>query len=213
MRGRGKGSQFERDLCRLLSLWWTAGEREDVFWRTSQSGGRSTTRAKKGKKTFGQCGDIQATDPIGRPLLEVVTIEAKKGYNKETAFNALDKPKRFGKTVQCGWEQFVEQAEREAREAGTDNWLVIHKRDSREAIVYMPERFFRFHQTALDRAVPSLWLRAEGGRSFFAMTLTQFTALISPERVRAQVAESNVVRIFKRVSPVQVRKRGAATSS
>ncbi|MBM3120244.1 MAG: hypothetical protein FJ006_12010, partial [Chloroflexi bacterium] len=58
-----KGASFERDISRQLSLWWTHGERDDVFWRSSMSGGRATVRAKKGQKTAYQNGDITATDP------------------------------------------------------------------------------------------------------------------------------------------------------
>jgi len=40
-----KGGEFERDISRFLSRWWTYGERDDVFWRTSASGARATTRS------------------------------------------------------------------------------------------------------------------------------------------------------------------------
>ncbi len=59
-----KGSNFEREICKLLSLWWTNDKRDDIFWRTSGSGARATTRSKTKQKTFGQYGDVQATDPI-----------------------------------------------------------------------------------------------------------------------------------------------------
>src|SRR3954464_11883516 len=89
----GKGASFERDLCKRLSLWWTDGERDDVFWRTSQSGGRATSRTKKGKKTKNSYGDICAVDPIGQPLLDLITFEVKRGYNKDSFTDLLDKPK------------------------------------------------------------------------------------------------------------------------
>jgi len=40
--GKAKGASFERDICRRLSLWVSAGKQEDVFWRSAMSGGRST---------------------------------------------------------------------------------------------------------------------------------------------------------------------------
>src|SRR5262245_2386383 len=49
-----KGSKFERDLCRQLSLWWSDGKRDDVFWRASQSGGRAKFRGRRGLQTHGQ---------------------------------------------------------------------------------------------------------------------------------------------------------------
>ena len=75
-----KGGDFEREVSRLLSLWWTEGARDDVFWRTSASGGRATSRAQAFKRTRYEYGDITFTDPIGKPLLDVTVIEAKRGY-------------------------------------------------------------------------------------------------------------------------------------
>lgn len=128
-----KGPQFERDMARALSLWWTSGKRDDVFWRTSQSGGRATQRRKGGRLTFGQSGDTSATDPIGRPLLDLVTIEFKRGYNTQTLMGALD-----GGKARSVWEGWVHQARRQAEAAGSPWWLLIHKRDRRRALIFLP---------------------------------------------------------------------------
>lgn len=128
-----KGSQFERNTCRQLSLWWTNGERDDVFWRSAGSGAMAKTRSKSGKGTFGQYGDVQATDPVGQPLLDAFTIELKRGYNRFTIQDLLDKS---GKAQQQ-YEKFFEQVMQDAENAGTDNWLLIVKRDRRDALVFM----------------------------------------------------------------------------
>ncbi len=77
-----KGSAFERQVCKQLSLWWTDWERDDIYWRTSQSGGRATSRTKAGKTTAGQYGDITCVDPdgVGSELTKLFSIELKKGY-------------------------------------------------------------------------------------------------------------------------------------
>jgi hypothetical protein len=49
--GKQKGSQFERDVCRELSLWVSHGKQEDVYWRSAMSGGRSTVAALKGARS------------------------------------------------------------------------------------------------------------------------------------------------------------------
>lgn len=74
---RHKGGAFEREMAVAFSLWWTDGERDDVFWRTQGSGGRATNRAKQGKKTKFQYGDMTFTDPIGKPLIEYASFEFK----------------------------------------------------------------------------------------------------------------------------------------
>ena len=130
-----KGSEFERELCRTLSLWWTDGHRDDVFWRSQNSGGRATTRRQKGKNTSGQYGDIAATDPVSVPLLEYITFEMKRGYPKAIAQAVLDAPEG---AVSGLLEGFFEQAETAAKNANTPFWAVIHRRDRRDAILWMP---------------------------------------------------------------------------
>lgn len=134
-----KGSAFERAFCKELSLWWTGGERDDVFWRSSNSGGRAKVRGRAGKNTAGQHGDISATDPIGEPLTKLLTIELKRGYSKFTVADMLDKPKNAATQK---WEEWYNQVTESAAQAGSFAWLLIQKRDHRDALVFMPIRLF-----------------------------------------------------------------------
>jgi hypothetical protein len=63
--GKGKGSGFEREICKALSLWATKGMRDDVFWRSSLSGGRATVGRKTGKEMAHVAGDLCAVRPEG----------------------------------------------------------------------------------------------------------------------------------------------------
>jgi len=139
-KGHGKGSKFEREICKILSLWWTKGKREDVFWRSTTSGARATVRNRKGQSTFGQYGDIQATDPIGQPLLDVCTIEAKRGYSSDTIAHLLDALP--GNKLQV-YEKFIQQAKADHKKAGSMFWMLIVKRDRREPLVYIPIQFYK----------------------------------------------------------------------
>jgi hypothetical protein len=78
--GKNKGSAFEREVCVILSEWMTAGERKDLFWRSSMSGGRATVHLRKGQ-TLKQCGDICAIDPEGMPFTDRYFIECKHVKN------------------------------------------------------------------------------------------------------------------------------------
>ncbi|KKM80352.1 hypothetical protein LCGC14_1340700 [marine sediment metagenome] len=71
----GKGENFERDQCRFLSLWWTEGKHNDVFWRSRV---RATRRSPDAKH---QLGDIKADSPEGEGLMAVFNIELKTGYS------------------------------------------------------------------------------------------------------------------------------------
>ena len=129
-----KGSAFERVVCKQLSLWWSDGTNDSIFWRTSGSGARAKTRSKTGKKTFGQYGDVQATDPIGQPLIDWVTIEIKKGYSKNTFQDLVDAMP----TQKPVFGQFIDQARTDHANAESVWWMLISKRDQREALVTMP---------------------------------------------------------------------------
>lgn len=149
---RGKGSKFERDLCRKLSQWWLGDEDADVvFWRTSQSGGRATERRKKGKKTAaGHHGDISSIDPRSRAFTGLITPEAKRGINKASPCTLLDRTKKQRPTA---FEEFLHQAISASENAGTPYWCLIHKRDSREEVIYIP---YGLYATLRNRCGPHI---------------------------------------------------------
>jgi hypothetical protein len=78
-----KGSSFERDISVKLSLWFSEGKRDDIFYRSQSSGARATQRYKSKKTTEGQHGDIAATCSEGEPLIKKWNIELKSGYSKK----------------------------------------------------------------------------------------------------------------------------------
>lgn len=58
-RGARKGAGFEREVCKALSRWVSGGKAEDLFWRSSMSGGRATVARQRGG-VVRQAGDIVA---------------------------------------------------------------------------------------------------------------------------------------------------------
>jgi len=74
---KNKGSSFERYISKKLSLWLTNQERDDCFWRTSNSGGRFTERNKKNKITENQEGDIGSTSTKTSFFTNIFHIECK----------------------------------------------------------------------------------------------------------------------------------------
>jgi hypothetical protein len=77
MNSKAKGGKFERDICKALSHWVSNHKRDDLFWRSAMSGGRSTVAAKSGKKLNAQCGDITSVDPMGNSLTDWCYFECK----------------------------------------------------------------------------------------------------------------------------------------
>lgn len=87
VNGKQKGSSYEREICKALSLWTTDGASVDVYWRSSMSGGRATVA--KGKVR--QAGDITAVAPEGHILTDQFYLELK--HYKELGLDCLIKGK------------------------------------------------------------------------------------------------------------------------
>jgi hypothetical protein len=132
-----KGSQNERDLCRQFSLWWSEGlginpPRNDIFWRTAGSGARARVRTDTGQNVFRGYGDMMAEDPIGQPLIDRCTFEFKKGYPELSIDSCIDSKQKLPKLI-----QFLQEVEKDARDAGNYPTLVIH-RNRKKSIIGIP---------------------------------------------------------------------------
>lgn len=197
-KAKGKGSAFEREICKKLSLWWTDGGRDDVFWRTASSGGRATARGRK--STFGQHGDVQATDPIGQPLMDLCTIEIKRGYSKSTLSDLLDRvPKKEDSKSQ--YQEFIEQAITDCeRRSGKGEWILLVKRDYKEVVLFTSYPLisallsYRWDGQKIWRhdLFPSMTLRMKilnKNRYIFICTLDWFLEAVKVKYVKKVVKE------------------------
>lgn len=81
MNSKAKGNSFERQISKDLSLWWSDGEKDDLFWRTQNSGGRFTIRMKDGLQTTGQSSDITSTNSESELFTKKFSIECKNYKN------------------------------------------------------------------------------------------------------------------------------------
>lgn len=152
-------------------------------------------RMRRGKATYGQHGDVAATDPVGDPLLKLCAIEIKRGYSRRTFADMLDQPAHAKKHE---WEAFVHQAQRSASAMGSMGWLLITRRDKRECLVFMPTDLFNGMRRCFGfrRPVPFVQMRVNGKGgtdelNVCGTTLTAFCSTITPGMVLAFV-EPNV---------------------
>jgi len=174
-----KGSSYEREISKRLSKWWTNGERDDVFWRSQQSGGRATQRAKKGKTTKNQEGDIQAMDPIGQPLIDKVSIELKCGY-PNFGIDQIIQSKRKNFLLL----DFIEQCKRESEPTNRDFWLIVKQDFKKEIVIYNR----RFHSFLLSinvkfKTYVHFFINDE---HYFCTELEKFLELVHPEAIRSK---------------------------
>lgn len=143
-----KGSAFEREIAYALSHWWSGGESETVFWRTHGSGARATSRAKRGRTTAGQYGDICASEPEGNSLLKLFTFSLKTGYARETLQDLVDDPMNPASRASA-WPVWIHEARECSEQARVPYWAVISKRVRRDPIIVLPKCFR--HDMALPR--------------------------------------------------------------
>jgi hypothetical protein len=143
-----KGSSFEREVAKQLSLWWSGGERDDLIWRTAMSGGRATVRHRQGKRTAGQAGDLTATDDQALPLFKLVAFELKRGYAQCTLSSLMDRSDSI-KPVEM--ERWIVQAKRSAKMGDCKYWMIIHKRNNKQTLAVFPRALLNYLQ---NRSVP-----------------------------------------------------------
>ena len=126
-----KGARWEREFARMLSVWWTKGLRNDVFWRVGGSGARSTQLAKKGQQ-IPVVGDIMAVDEIGFPFASKVVVELKTGYGDLRVADLLNT-----KSLLYGWlEKLAKEALRVERQ-----FMLVH-RYRRNTIMFLGDDDF-----------------------------------------------------------------------
>jgi len=145
VNGKNKGNTHERLVASQLSLWWTDGRQDDIFFRSASSGGRATQRAKKGQTTANAAGDLAAMTKEGQEFLDFITVEIKRGYNTISVADLYEK-------VSGGFWDFIDQAKKAASIAGTPYWMVIHKRDRRDAVIVMPAAALHIYSSLDIRA-------------------------------------------------------------
>lgn len=188
-----KGSAYEREICKRLSAWWTSNESEDsIFWRTSNSGGRATTRSKKNKKTKGSHGDVGAIDPVGSLLISTFTIEIKRGYSQYTIVDILDKPLNYSDQMYDVWFKKVLE---DQKQAGSPYWILISRRDRRIPLVFFP-----WDLTEDLEDVGCSTLRTKGRYASFYFYLT-----VGEKKMKQWVSCVPLERFLKCVTPEHIK--------
>jgi hypothetical protein len=190
----GKGGSAEREISVLLSLWWTNGERDDVFYRTNASGARFTNRKKSGKDTAGQGGDICAQDPIGKPLEDAWSIECKSGYGGKRKVKVEGK---VVKKIQKRWDVIDLLDSKQKETAIEEMWgqctrdalltnrkpVLIFRRNQREFCIAIEHPYFLALQNFFNTPAHNYILVNARGILINIMTLEDFFSWIPDIRI------------------------------
>lgn len=89
MTKKGKGSSFERDICKYLTVWNGGDPKKPHFWRQPLSGGLCTIHGDENMS-----GDIRSISPESKYFSDKFSIECKCGYDSVS----LDKHLKHNKT-------------------------------------------------------------------------------------------------------------------
>lgn len=167
----GKGADWERDVCKLLSKWIQGKTTPYLFWRGRGSGGTYTRNDLVGDSF---AGDIYPVMEEGKFLTKQVVLECKNGY--PTA--SIDKHLKYGKDdkILSFWQQVIQDSEKTNKlpiliykKKGQSPWLGINK------ILF--EKFYKY---LLDiRFVHMKWDNDIDDLYFFDMN--EFFEIITPE--------------------------------
>lgn len=104
MGAKGKGSAWERDICKYLSKWIQKTEKPYLFWRQPLSGGLATINELNKDLS----GDIRSISPDSEwwPF----SVEAKTGYPKTSFWQHFKNIKNFN--IKDFWIQCLNDAKK-----------------------------------------------------------------------------------------------------
>ena len=118
MANSGKGSDFEREICKYLSKWIQGTEKPYIFWRGRGSGAMFTLDENAGDDF---AGDIYLIRPEGKFFADTWATECKNGYPKTSIDYHLKNNKSDG--IKDFWTQCCESATKTNR-----NPLLIYRK-------------------------------------------------------------------------------------
>lgn len=128
--GKSKGSNYEREIAKKLSLWLTNGKRNDTIWRTSNSGGMATVT-----NSDTQCGDLHSVREESKAFFDVFSLELKN--YKELDFFQLFKTGKTPFIIETWWKQALNDATR----ANKEPILIIKINRKPELIIFDAYKF------------------------------------------------------------------------
>ena len=149
VNGKQKGSGFERECCKELSLWITDGKMEDCLWRSAMSGGRATVARRKGQMVR-QSGDICAVSPEGHILTDKWFIECKN-YRRLQLDQFLVKGTGDLATF---WKKACEEAARDSK----DPMLIAKQNSWPTLIIGRPNHLSHWAQPLIRHELFEIWL-------------------------------------------------------
>lgn len=170
---KAKGSKFEIDICRRLSKWIQGEERPELFWRSSQSGGRATIARRKGQKTKVD-GDIMAIDSKGEFFTNLFFIENKSYRMINLTFFHEGKGE-----VTKWWTKLLQQSS-EAKKLP----LLIYKANGTKNYLVLEYQEKVFEELSLDVLSSQIVIKKNPNPKIYIFLLEEFLTKVSANEVK-----------------------------
>lgn len=149
MSKHSKGANWEREIAKMISSWWSRSGDDDLLWRTHASGARATSRKKRGKKTRGQIGDLCAVDTRAAKLIKCCPISLKRGYMSMSIQDVMDIEERAKTKEFEGW---IKECIVHQRDSDAVGWFLLFRKDRRKTLIFMPsDLVWRFNYKTRHR--------------------------------------------------------------
>lgn len=127
-----KGSEFEREICKFLTVWNNGDPKKPHFWRQLASGAMFTINDDENLS-----GDIRSIRPEGNFLTDIFSIECKNGYPK----TSIDYHLKYNKSD--GIKEFWEQCCEAASKTNRNPLLIYRKKGIKPIYVGIDEYVFK----------------------------------------------------------------------
>jgi len=182
---KSKGSGYERDIAKKLSLWWSEGKSDCCIWRSASSGSVATQRAKQDKESKNFYGDLSPTDELAQDLFSYFVAELKRGYNKSNLLDVIDSDN------ECEFLKLWNQVIRDSILANR-NPLLILKRDRKHDVIFLLKMDFnKFIEWCGYPSTKTISIHLENC-DIIGLQLDSFLNWISPSIIRRMANEKEL---------------------
>lgn len=170
MSGKGKGSAWERDVCKHLSKWVQGTEKPYLFWRQPLSGGLATISELNRDLS----GDIRSISPKSEwwPF----SVECKNGYPKTSFWQHFKNIKNFN--IKMFWIQCLNDAEKANKYP-----MLVYKKKNNKAIVGINNTVNILLPPKLDN-ISSIQMNWNDLESIIFYDFKDFFNIITPKNIK-----------------------------
>lgn len=139
--GSIKGSEFERLICKELTIWLTNKKKPYAFWRMPASGALATLHENQNLS-----GDIIGLTEEAKYYTNKISIECKTGYPNTSVWQHFKNIKNFG--IKQFWKQCVSDALLAEKMP-----MLIYRRRGKQIIVGIKREDYNKNKRLLSKLV------------------------------------------------------------